>query len=240
MKTPRLREVEFSPLLWKEWIAKDSQFRTAEEVYSYFREQAREMDWCREIRMDVSNRRIRKLIYGYAITDILEWDRRIFHLRFKMWQLFEDLVGEVLREALRRKEQCTVVNVDRHPGFKGLDYVIANSRKKQGWTVGIQCKRYVGSSLPKRRLDEYKSWSRGTSAVQLLKKGDELHSRFPRKKFVLATFNAFRNNVQQENRFKNLKQSWDCVMVFDKSTNTQTPYIYKIKLPELEKVVKWC
>jgi len=240
MKVPKLREIEFSPLLWKECIAKDSAWRTIEEIYSHFCEQVGEADWCREIKVEVSNRRIKKLINGYAIFDILEWDRKISQLRFKMWQLFEDLVGEILREAVRTKEQCTVVHVDRHPGFKSLDYVITNNRKKEGWTVGIQCKRYIGSALPKSRLGEYGGWSRGTSAVQLSDKGKELHEKFPRKKFVLMAFNAFRNNAQQQQRFRKLKSSWDCVMVFDKSISSATPYTYKIALPELDKIVRWC
>jgi len=240
MKIPRLREIEFSPLLWKECIVADSKLKTIEEIYSYFRQQAEKLDWLEGIEVDVSNRRIKKLINGYVIFDILEWDKKIIFSKFKMWQLFEDIVEEILREALRTKDECTVVSVDRLPGFKGLDYIITNSRKKEGWTVGIQCKRYIGSALPKQRLEDYGSWSRGTSAAQLYYKGKELHERFPGKKFVLAAFNAFRTNEREEQRFKKLKRSWDRILVFDKSTNTKTPYTYKIALPELDRITRWC
>ena len=240
MKIPKLHDIEFSPLMWKECLAKDSAWKTIEEIYHYLSEQAEKIDWCKGIEVEVSNRRIKKLINGYAIFDILEWAGKI-QLRFKMWQLFEDLVGEILREALKTKDECSVVHVDRLPGFRGLDYVVTNSRKKEGWTVGIQCKRYIGSALPKYRLEEYESWSRGTSAVQLYEKGRELRGKWgSRKKFVLMAFNAFRNNLQQEQRFRKLKLSWDCVMVFDKSVNIEQLYIYKIALPELDTIVKWC
>lgn len=217
-----------------------SEWKTIEEIYHHFREQVKKLEWCKEIKVDVTNRRIKKLVNGYTIFDILEWDNRIVLSKFKMWQLFEDLVGEILRETLKPKDDCTVVHVDKLPGFRGLDYVIVNSRKKEGWAVAIQCKRYVGSALPKCKMGKYGSWSRSTSAVQLFEKGIELHERFPRKKFVLATFNAFRNNKMEEQRFRKLKSSWDCVMVFDKSINTQIPYTYNIALPELKRIVKWC
>jgi hypothetical protein len=187
----------------------------------------------------VSNRRIKKLINGYAILDVLDWDNQIQLLRFKMWRLFEDLVQEILREALRDKPECTVVHVDKLKGFRCLDFVITNSRKEDVWTVGIQCKKYIGSNLPKSRIEEYGSWSRGTSASKLTQKGRELHQRFPKKKFVLAAFNAFQTNEREKQRFRKLKDAWDCVMVFDKSVDTQTPYTYKISLPELGRIEKW-
>lgn len=238
MKLLKLQEIELSPLLWKECIVADSTWKTVEEIFSYFCEQAEKLDWCRGIKVGVSNRRMQKLINGYVMFDILEWDRRIM-LKFKMWQLFEDLVAEILRETLRTKEECSVVHVDRLPGFRALDYVITNSKKKEGWSVGIQCKRYIGSALPKCKLEKYGSWSRGTSAAQLYEKGKELHERFPRKKFILVAFNAFRMDKRQKQRFEKLKRAWDCVLVFDKSINTKTPYTYKIALPELKKIVKW-
>lgn len=240
MKLPKLREIEFSPLLWKECIVANSEWKATEEVYQHFHEHAEGLDKYKEIKMHVSNRRIKRLINGYAIFDILEWDNKMILSKFKMWQLFEDLVGEVLKGALKTRDECTVVHVDRLAGFRGLDYVVTNSRKKEGWTVGVQCKRYVGSALPKYKMGEYGSWSRSLSAVHLIRKGEELHDKFPRKKFVLATFNAFRNNKIEEQRFRKLQKSWNCVMVFDKSINTKTPYTYNISLPELDRIVKWC
>lgn len=240
MNIPKLQEIEFSPLMWKECIVKDSAWKTIKDFHSYFHEHVKKQDWLKGIEMAVSNRRIKKLINGYLIFDILEWDRKIELLKVKMWQLFEDLVGEILREALRNKDECTVVHVNRLSGFKGLDYVVTNSKKKEGWTVGLQCKRYIGSALPKCRLEEYGSWSKGISAAHLYRKGEELNERFPRKKFVLAAFNAFRTNEREKQRFSKLNHAWDCVMVFDKSIDTKTPYTYKIALPELDRIVKWC
>jgi len=239
MELPKLREIEFSPLLWKECITKESGWKTIEELYSYFCDQAEKFDWCKGIRVDVSNRRIKKLINGYVIFDILDWDREIL-LRYKMWQLFEDLVGEILRESLGAKDECTVVNVDRLPGFRGLDYAVMNSQKRERWTVGVQCKRYVGSALPKSRIRKFGSWSRGTSAAQLQDKGKELGVRFPRKKFALVAFNAFREKESEEQRFAKLRDFWDCVVVFDKNRSSITPYTYNISLPELDRIVRWC
>jgi len=238
MKIPKLKEIEFSPLMWKEFLLASSEWNTIEEFYPYFREHAKEIDYCKGIETCVPNTRIRRLINGYIMLDLLEWDNKV-QLRFKMWQLFEDLVGEMLREALKDRVECTVVHVDRY--FKGLDYVVTNSRSKDGWNVGVQCKRYIGSALPKRKLGEYGSWSRGTSAVQLIEKGNELRQRWgSRKKFVLVCFNAFRKNVPQKRRFRNLRKSWNCVMVLDRSVKNDTPYTYNIAIPELDRIVRWC
>ena len=238
MKIPRLEQIQFSPLLWKEFLAADSAWKTIEEFYPYLHENARKIDYCKEIKTYVPNTRIRKLMNGYAVLDVLEWDKKI-QLHFKMWQLFEDLVGEIMREVLKNRTECTVVHVDRV--LKGLDYVIANSREKEGWKVGIQCKRYLGSALPKKRLGEFGSWSRGTSASQLQIKGTELRQRWgSKKKLVLVCFNAFRKNAQQDKRFRNLKKYWNCVMVMDKSVKSDTPYTYKIDLSELERIIDWC
>jgi len=238
MKIPKLEQIEFSPLLWKEFLAADSVWKTIEEFYPYLRENAAKIDYCKGIEIDVSSTRIKKLINGYVVLDLLEWDRKI-QLRFKMWQLFEDLVGEMMREALKESDECTVVNVDRL--IKGLDYVVTNSRSKDGWNVGIQCKRYIGSALPKCKLGKFGSWSRGTSAVQLTERGNELRQRWgSKKKFVLVCFNAFRNNTQQDRRFGNLKKSWNCVMAIDKSKKSDTPYTYRIAIPELDRIVSWC
>ena len=238
MRIPRLEEVEFSPLLWKEFLVADSAWKTIKEFYQYFRENVGKIDYCRGMNLNVSNMKIKRLINGYIMFDLLEWDKKI-QLRFKMWRLFEDLIGEMMREALKGRNECTVVHVDRV--IRGLDYVVTNSRSKEGWNVGIQCKRYVGSSLPKSKLGEFGSWSKGTSAAQLVKKGEKLRERWgSKKKFVLACFNAFRKNAQQEQRFRNLMKSWDCVFVLDKSVKSQTPYSYRIAAPELERIVSWC
>jgi hypothetical protein len=237
MKIPTLKEIEWSPLLWKEFLAAGSEWNTIAEFYPYFRKHAREIDDCKGIEMRVPNTRIRRLINGYIMLDLLEWDRKIM-LRFKMWQLFEDLVGEMLREALKDKTECTVVHMDRY--FKGLDYVITNSKSKNGWNVGIQCKRYIGSALPKCKLGEYGSWSKGTSAAQLIEKEKTLRQKWgSKKKFVLFCFNAFREKAQQKQRFRNLKKSWDCVIAIDRCVKSDTPYTYKIAIPELDKIVNW-
>lgn len=239
MDVPKLQEVQFSPLMWKESIIRGSTLRTIDELYSYFREHARECGWCKGIRMDeFLNTRIKRLVNGYIIFDFLEWDGKI-ELKYKMWQLFEDFVGEVLREALRDRTECTVVPVDK--AIRGLDYVVANSKCKDGWTVGIQCKRYIRSAIPKSRLKDYRSWSRGTSAAQLIRKGKELHEKWgPGKRFVLIAFRAFTEKASHEQRFRELKQSWDNVLVIDKSKTAAIPYTYKVALPELHRIASWC
>lgn len=84
-------------------------------------------------------------------------------------------------------------------------------------------------------MEDYGSYSKGISASKLCEKGVELHKRFPRKKFVLAAFNAFRENEKQEQNFQKSKRSWECVMIFDKTISSKSPYTYNISLPELEK-----
>jgi hypothetical protein len=244
MKIPRPEDIAFSPLLWKESIASDSDWQTVDDYYSSLLKHLEEQrntnkEWLAGIETNVNNKRIKKLINGYAILDILYWDNQVDLLHYKMWQLFEDLVQEILKEALRDKPECTVVHVDKLKGFKGLDFVITNSSRKDVWKVGVQCKKYVGSDLPKSRIEQYGPWTKGTTAPNLAVKGRELHQRFPKKKFVLATFNAFRTNEKEKKRFDELKDAWDCVMVFDKSLDTQTPYTYKIRLPELSRIEEW-
>lgn len=245
MKVPALKDFEFTPLIWKECMVKGSYLKTKQEIYDYFKEEnaSGKFDWCEKITATVSNDRVKKLLIGYALFDIMYWSSSIELSRFKMWQLFEDLVAEIFREMLRNKDQCTVVSVDKLPGFKGLDYVVANSSKREGWTVGVQCKRYIGSVIPHCRLKDYGSWSRGTSAAYLIEKAFELRRNFgSRRKFVLIAFNALRRNKRQERRFKKLqeKSAWDSVVVLDKSIDTTVPYVYELDLRELNRVIKWC
>lgn len=242
MRIPKLQEISFSPLMWKECIVKSSDFKTLNDFYSYFYECVKEQNWLKDVKVKiiyVPNKRIKRLVNGYLLFDILKWYGRIKLVKVPMWRLFEDLVGEIFREALRERSECSVVHVDGLGDFKGLDYVVMNT-EKGGWNVGIQCKEYIGSSLPKCKLKESESRSRNISAPYLEKKGKELHKRFPNKKFVLVAFNAFRTNKLEERRFSSLKNAWDCVMVFDKSIDNKVPYTYRIDLRELNKIIKWC
>jgi len=78
-----------------------------------------------------------------------------------------------------------VVHVDGLSVFKGLDYVITNSKKKEGWTVGIQCKTYIGSALPKCKLEEYGTWSKSISAPSYIRKARSCMNDFRRKSLFL-------------------------------------------------------
>ena len=124
MIIPPIEKIEFSPLLWKEFLIASSKWKTIKEFYPFLKEKAKLQDWCNRIEMDVQNERIAKLINGYITIDLLYDCEEIELSKFKLWQLFEDLVEEIFREALKRKEECTVVKVDKM--IRGIDFVITN------------------------------------------------------------------------------------------------------------------
>ena len=147
MILPRAEEISFSHLAWREWLqeGEKSKFRSMKDIYEFLQQQSHDCAFqkCAAIINNVRNRRVRNLLNGYAILDLLYWCGAKFS-RYQLWRLFEDLVGEILKESIRHIKECVVINVDRWPGFKGLDYVIVNSQSHPGWKVGIQCKRYIG------------------------------------------------------------------------------------------------
>jgi len=242
MKLPEFDDFEFSPLAWKEWLLDKDKFGSKRSIFKYLNEWNKEgyFEDCSGIKNYVRNRRIRRLLNGYAIIDLLDCFARVEWTRFPVWRLFEDLVGEILKTALREKEECTVAYVDRWPGFRGLDYIIINSKSKHGWKVGVQCKRFIGTRLSYNRVKKCSSYTRGTSAAGLYYKGEEMKDRFPDKKIVLVTFSAYRRNKTQEKRFSNLSEVWDLVVVFDDNLSDELPYTYKLRYDELDKIVRWC
>lgn len=245
MKLPEFDEIEFSPLSWKEWLLHGdrSEFPSKKSIYAFLEQRNREgaFEWCYGIRNFVKNRRIRDLLNGYTILDLLSEKRTVEFLRFDMWELFEDVVAEMLREAIKEKEECTVAYVDRWPGFEGLDYIIVNSESKLGWKLGVQCKRYIDTEIPYNRVEEYGSYTKGVSAAWLYFKGEQAKRRFSdKRKIVLITFNAYRPKRRQKNRFNNLKEVWDSVVVLDDNILNEAPYIYKLRFDELKKIVRWC
>jgi len=245
MKLPEYEAFEFSPLAWKEWLHRGdkSDFRSKRDIYAFLKRQNREatFEWCNGIENSVKNRRIRSLLNGYTILDLLNEEKTVEFTKFKMWRLFEDTVVEILREAIKEKEECTVAYVDRWSGFKGLDYIIINSGSKLGWKVGVQCKRYVGTRIPYCRVNEYSSYSRGVSASNLYDKGIALKERYTdKRKVILFTFSAYRKKKIEKRRFDWLRSAWDSVIVFDKNTEGDCPYTYKLHFDELDKIVRWC
>ena len=244
MKLPRFDDVEFSPLAWKEWLlyGDKSEFRSKRDIFKYLNKWNEEgyFEGCSGIKNYFRNRQIRRLLNGYAIIDLLDCFSTVEWIRFPVWRLFEDFVGEILKIVLTEKHECTVAYVDRWPGFQGLDYIIINSKSKHGWKVGIQCKRFIGTRRSYRKISECSSWTRGTSAAGLYYKGEETRDRFPEKKIVLVTFSAYRRNKSQEKRFNNLSEVWDSVMVFDDNLSDELPYTYKLRCDELDKIVRWC
>jgi len=243
MKLPEFDDFEFSPMAWKEWLLDKEKFGSKRRIFRHLKVWNKQgyFEGCSRIKNYVGNKRIRRLLNGYAILDLLDWTKTLEYTRFKMWRLFEDTVAEILKEAIRDKEGCTIAYVDRWPGFQGLDYLIINSKSRLGWKVGIQCKRYVGTRIPYRRVNEYSSYTRGVSASKLYDRGLSLKERYPDgRKLVLATFNAYRRNKLQEKRFNWLSEAWDCVIVFDKNTSDDLPYTYRLRFDELNKIVRWC
>lgn len=123
----------------------------------------------------------------------------------------------------------------------GLDYVIINGESKLGWNVGVQCKRYVGTRIPYCRVDEYSSYSRGTSASKLYDKGIELKKRFAdKRKIILVMFDAFKKGKLQQQRFNWLKDAWDLVAVFNKPFADEDPYVYRLHFDEADRIARWC
>lgn len=245
MKLPEFDDIEFSPLAWKEWLVygDQSEFPSKKRIYSFLRKQNREgvFEWCGGIENHVRNNRIRRLLNGYAILDLLNESQSIDFIKVKMWRMFEDTVGEILREVIKDKEECSVAHVDRWPGFKGLDYIITNSKSRLGWKVGVQCKKYVGTRIPYSRVDEYSSYTRGTSASKLYDKGLDLKERFTHKrKTVLVMFEAFKKGKLQKRRFDWLKEVWDSVVVFNKPPPNENVYTYRLHFDQYSKIARWC
>lgn len=241
MKLPKFDDVEFTPLAWKEWFL-DRDLRSKKMIFEYLDECNEEnyFEDCLGLKNYVKNTRIRRLLNGYAILDLMDWTGTIRLLRYKMWRLFEDTVAEILREFFREREECSVVYVDKWKGFRGLDYIIVNSKSMLGWEIGVQCKRYIGSRIPYSRIHEFSRYTRGTSAAQLHDKGIDLKNKYSEKrKFALITFNAFRRNKRQEHRFNNLSDAWDLVMVLDENQTGELPYTYRLRCDGLKRVVRW-
>jgi len=246
MELPKLKEIEFSPLAWKEWLRNGdkSELKSKVDVYKRLKELNRERHF--EGWLGVSNKirngRIRRLLNGYTLFDLLDSCRSLKDMRFPMWRLFEDLVGEVLRCALINKEECSVVYVgERWPGFKGLDFIIINSKSDLGWKVGVQCKRYISNNLPYGKIEDYSPYTTGLTASRLYFHGKDLKHRFShRRKMVLVTFTSYRIETNEKKRFNNLKEVWDSILVFDRNRSDHDPYIYKIDCPGLQRIVSWC
>jgi hypothetical protein len=246
MELPRLHELEFSPLAWKEWLlyGKGSQLKSRKDVYESLEKLNREHRFRGWAGLDnrTQNKRIKRLLNGYVIFDLLDSTRTLADKRMKIWRLFEDLVGEVLRNALTTRKECTVVYVgERWPGFKGLDYIITNSESDLGWKVGVQCKRYISNNVPYGKVDDYSSYSTGTTSSRLYFHGKELRKRFSdRRKMILIAFSSYRSSPSESKRFENLKEQWDSILIFDRNRSDKDQYTYKIDCPELEKIVRWC
>ena len=241
MKLPEFDDVEFSPLAWKEWLLDKDKFGSKKSIFKYLNEWNKEgyFEDCSEIKNYVRNKRIRRLLNGYALLDLLDWTTTVEYTRFKMWRLFEDTVAEILREAIKEKKECTIAYVDKWPGFQGLDYIIINSESKLGWKVGVQCKRYVGTRIPYRRVNEYSSFTRGVSASKLYDKGIELKKRYTdKRKVILVMFDAYKKGRLQERRFNWLKEAWDSVIVFNRSQPDENIYTYKLHFDGLNKIVR--
>jgi hypothetical protein len=245
MELPEIDEIEFSPLAWKEWMLRGdrSLFGSKRKVFEFLTEKKDEGYFENFIGIEnsIENDHIRKLLNGYAIHDLLDCTKAIEFERFKMWRLFEDIVAEIFREIVKEKIECSVVYVDKWPGFRGLDYIITNGESEIGWKVGIQCKKYIGTRIPYCRVNDYSSYSRGPSAASLYDRGIELKQKYSeRRKILLISFEAFRRNKNQEKKFKNLKETWDSVIVFDDNKSDASPYTYKIKFDNINQILKWC
>lgn len=244
MNLPSLDEFELTSLAWKEWLQRGnkSEFKSKAGILRYI-EQCNDKERFKNfsgIKNYVRHKQIRKLLNGYALLDLLYCSDSIYYERFKMWRLFEDLIGEIFAVALRKREECKVVHVDKWPGFQGLDYIIVNSEDKLGWRVGVQCKEYIGSKISYNQLDRCSSHTRKTNATGLHREGLETRNRFPRRKLVLVAFNAYRENKTQEKRFRNLEKVWDAVIVLDDNKSDDSPYIYKLRCSKLYDIVDWC
>ena len=124
MKLPKLEDIEFSPLLWKESIIKGSELHTVRDVYSLLTKDAENLEsLIKAINVDVSNSRIRRLINGYILFDILAWKHSICFSRYKMWAFFEDLVAEA-RAEIEEGEGMVAESVEESVAEEATDIAV--------------------------------------------------------------------------------------------------------------------
>jgi len=237
---------DLTPLAWKEMYTyyDEDSIKSRKELIDYLKENDDAREWIDKIHIkkDIVKKwgeKIRRLLFGYALLDIGSWMNLILYERNQMWRLFEDLTYEILREVLQKMKNCMIIRVDKWPGFRGLDYVIINDESGD-WKVGIQCKRYISTGIPENKLHKFGSYSRNTSATNLLKEAKKLRQKYEDKKFLLATFEVYYNNKKQFNRFLKLKNKseWDAILVFNEIQKPITQY--KLNCDGLENVLKWC
>ena len=163
---------EFTQLAWTELYTgyNEDSIKSKQELLNYFKEFEEVQNWLKKIdnsKISTLPKRIQSLLIGYSLLDIGDWSKKLLYLRFKMWRLFEDLVYEIFREMLKEKRECTILRVDKIRGFQGLDFIIIND-EKEDWNVGIQCKRYIGTTIAHKHYDKYGAYQRNVSTKKLI------------------------------------------------------------------------
>ncbi len=228
--------------MWKELVAYGD-FENKADFFDYLRERNRdgEFDDFKGIADNIISKgwkaEARKTLRGYYLLEILDYADRDF-LKMPLWKHFEDLVGELLRIALAGYEHLKVVSVDKWPGFRGLDWIVVNERKSDGWRLGIQCKKNIWTSASRKR-----AWANpwgGTSAVRLVEHAANLENKWGiHKRFALVASYAWRYEKSEKNRWERLRyhSDWDFVSVFEARRSFNKPYSYSLTLEEFDNVV---
>ena len=243
LELPSSNEIRLTPLMWKE-LLDGGTFANKAEFLDYLKECNKDGRF--EDFAGIDDRifsfgwkgECKKLMRTYYLLEALKRTGSL-RLRYNLWQHFEDLVGEMLRVALRKHQHMKVVNVDKLPGFQGLDWIVANEHNRGVWRLGIQCKLDIVTSHSAAA-----SWAspwRATSALRLVEHSQKLEGRFGiHKRFALVSSSGYRNSKSEKQRWQKLKREgeWDIICVFESRRCFKLPYTFNLSLDTFDNIVK--
>jgi hypothetical protein len=140
---------------------------------------------------------------------------------------------------LQKHKHLKVINVDRLRGFRGLDWIVMNEHSRDGWRVGIQCKKYISSSSSKKKAMG-NPWGR-TNSLRLVDHARKLEDRFGiHKRFALVASFAYRTSKSEKHRWWKLRRGsdWDAICVFESRRSFNPPYTYNLSLDTFDNIVR--
>jgi hypothetical protein len=178
-----------------------------------------------------------QLMRGYYLLEILK-NTGCLELKFPLWRHFENLVGEMLRVALRKRQHLKVVYVDRLAGFLGLDWIVVNEHSSDTWRLGVQVKKNIGTGTS--------YWAamgnpwKGNSTPKLIESSRKLEDRFGKhKRFALVASYAYRATPREKARWHKLthESEWDIISVFESRRDFNPPYTYNLSFDKFDNLV---